>query len=229
MDFLIFLKKYFNKTYFSLFSIFFVSCVLIVFYLDKIIKNTGVYNSIEFFDIKINNFLLLFRTPELTKFFLFITSFGDFFVIAIFVVILILIFWFKNWRSYIMPLILAIVGSDFFVFLMKLFFHRQRPSFAVYQGTSFSFPSGHAVISMVFYGFLTYVFLKNIKKIYYKISIFFVGLFIILIVGFSRLYLGVHYFSDVFVGYFIGILWLIFSISLLNAYIIESKNKKNSI
>lgn len=175
-----------------------------------------------FFDIQVNNLLIALRTPALTKIFLWITLFGDVKIIIIFVVIAILFFWFKHWRFYITPLILSIIGSEFFVFLGKLFFHRNRPEFAVYQEHSFSFPSGHATIAVVFYGFLIYVFLFNMKRLSYKISIFLIGLFFILIIGFSRLYLGVHYLSDVLVGYLLGILWLVFGIYL-------SKLKQNKI
>lgn len=173
-----------------------------------------------FFDIAINNFLLILRTSALTKIFLWITLLGDVKIIIIFVVITILFFWFKHWRFYIAPLILSIIGSELFVFLGKLFFHRNRPEFAVYQEHSFSFPSGHATIAVVFYGFLIYLFLFNIKRLSYKISIFLIGLFFILIIGFSRLYLGVHYLSDVLAGYLLGVLWLVLGI-YLSEYLVK--------
>jgi undecaprenyl-diphosphatase len=95
----------------------------------------------------------------------------------------------------------------------KFIFHRARPGVAIYPENSFSFPSGHATIAVAFYGFLTYALIRSSKKWKRKINIFFVGFILIFLIGFSRLYLGVHYFSDVWGGYLAGAIWLIIAIS----------------
>ena len=101
--------------------------------------------------------------------------------------------------------------------VMKLFFTKPRPELwpRLITETSFSFPSGHAVSSIVVYGFIAYILAKEMqqhKKYVYTAA----NLLIIAILfqrgyanGLSRLYLGVHYPTDVIAGYGIGFLWLI--------------------
>jgi undecaprenyl-diphosphatase len=111
-----------------------------------------------------------------------------------------------------LALILSVFGSGLFTLIGKNVFQRARPAVALYKEASFSFPSGHAAIAVAFYGFLAYFLIKFIKKWKSKINIFLISLFVIFIIGFSRLYLGVHYFSDVWAGYLVGTIWLIIAV-----------------
>ncbi|MBU4431911.1 LssY C-terminal domain-containing protein, partial [Patescibacteria group bacterium] len=79
---------------------------------------------------------------------------------------------------------------------------------------TYSFPSGHATTAVAFYGFVTYLLMSLIKSRRRKIHIFFVGFVLIFLIDFSRLYLGVHYLSDVWGGDLVGLLWLIIGISM---------------
>ena len=165
-------------------------------------------------DTRVNNLLALFRNTDLTQFFLWITLLGKWQIVLIFSIatISILCIWRK--RLYILPLLLTIIGSEIFTALGKIAFHRPRPELAIYTEHSFSFPSGHATIAMAFYGFITYILIRHSVKWKTKVNIFFIGLAVILLIGFSRLYLGVHYVSDVWGGYLVGALWLIIGISI---------------
>lgn len=178
-------------------------------------------------DVRVANLLVIFRNADLIKIFTWITLLGKWEVISIFTIATILILWFWKKRSYIMPLILSIVGSEIFTSIGKVVFHRARPDVAIYAENSFSFPSGHATISIAFYGFLAYLLIRNAKNWKNKINIFFAGFIAILLIGFSRLYLGVHYVSDVWGGYLAGTIWLIIAISL-SEYLL-SKKKKSEI
>lgn len=124
--------------------------------------------------------------------------------------------WFWNKKRYTVLLWVSLVGSQLLVMLNKLVLHRARPELALYLEDSFSFPSGHATGSMAFYGFLIYVAWKTTKNWNKKVNSFFLGLIIIFAIGFSRLYLGVHYLSDVLGGYILGLLWIIFSANAVN-------------
>ncbi len=166
-------------------------------------------------DIRIANLLVAFRHPQLIKIFFWITLLGKWEIVVSLAVVFSLVCWLWKKRVYILPLWFLIFGSEFFGFLGKLVFHRQRPAMAAYFESSFSFPSGHAIIAMAFYGFLTYFFWRQLKNWKSKINLLFAALIIILAIGFSRLYLGVHFFSDIWAGYLLGALWLIIGISLV--------------
>jgi undecaprenyl-diphosphatase len=114
--------------------------------------------------------------------------------------------------------------GELFAYFSKLAIHRIRPDNPVYFEDSFSFPSGHAVVAMIFYGFLGYFLIRKLAHWTQK-AVVFVGCFtIIAAIGLSRLYLGVHYLSDVFGGYLLGFLVLLATIMVYE----WKRSKKNS-
>jgi len=174
-------------------------------------------------DVRVANLLAIFRNADLTKIFFWITLLGKWQIILIFTVAAILILWFWKKRFYIIPLLISITGSEIFTSIGKFVFHRARPDVAVYSENSFSFPSGHATSAIAFYGFLTYMLIRNAKSWKNKINVFFASFIIILLIGFSRLYLGVHYVSDVWGGYLVGAIWLIIALSLSEYLLFQKK------
>ena len=96
------------------------------------------------------------------------------------------------------------------LFLLKFFLQRQRPLLPlVAKAHGYSFPRGHSFSSVVFYGMLAYIGYKNIKNDFLKWSLI-VFLFILAgLVGFSRIYLKLHYASDVIAGFSLGVIWLL--------------------
>lgn len=108
--------------------------------------------------------------------------------------------------------------------LIKRILQRPRPTeYRIIEETGYSFPSGHSMISMAFYGYFIYLIYKYVKNKYVKwISIILLSLLICLI-GISRIYLGVHYTSDVLGGFLISISYLIIYISAANKFIIEKE------
>ena len=165
-------------------------------------------------DIRVENLLAAFHSAGLIKIFLWITLFGKWQVIFAFTAVSVALFWMWGKKLYIAPFLISIASSQILVFFAKILFHRPRPEVAVYTEHSFSFPSGHAAIAVAFYGFLAYALTRRVKKRKHKIGILFTTLLIISTIGFSRLYLGVHYLSDIWGGYLLGLLWMIFAISL---------------
>lgn len=105
--------------------------------------------------------------------------------------------------------------------ILKLIIERPRPSVLrlVYE-EGYSFPSGHAMVSMGFYGFLIYLAYKNIKNKKIKIPLIIFLSILILLIGVSRIYLGVHYATDIIGGFLIAIIYLGLFIKFLY------KNKK---
>ena len=122
--------------------------------------------------------------------------------------LLVILLIFKNYRKAIF-VFAAGVGGLFLIYGMKLFFARPRPPYPlVYKEESFSFPSGHATFGFIFYGTLAYfIWLTNLPKIWkYIVMTFLIGLS--LTIGFTRIYLRVHYPSDVLGGFCLGYSWL---------------------
>ena len=149
----------------------------------------------------------------------FITNFGG----AIMLIILapMLFIFIKNKKigvSVILNLVIITVLNQ----LLKRIVQRPRPTeFRIVEESGYSFPSGHSMVSMAFYGYLIYLIYKYVKNKYLKwISIILLSI-LICSIGISRIYLGVHYTSDVLGGFFISISYLIIYISAVNKFFIE--------
>jgi undecaprenyl-diphosphatase len=165
------------------------------------------------FDSQIVTLFLNIRSSQGTAIFEVITFFGNWQFILPVILLIILWLFFKNKKAFIIPFALTVAGAEIATFLLKILFHRGRPLNSVFIETDFSFPSGHATIAITFYGYLAYLIIKSIKRKYNWLVITLAGL-IIFFIGFSRLYLGVHYLSDVLAGYLVGALFLILGIRL---------------
>ncbi len=166
-------------------------------------------------DIRTSTLLYAFRNPLVVKVFLWITLLGQSPTIIVFVLLTCLFLLLRRKLWQIIALLFTISGSNAFTFISKIIFHRPRPSNPVFLESSNSFPSGHATSAIAFYGFLTYLLVRKVKKKRYRILITLFGILVMLAIGFSRLYLGVHYVSDVWAGYLVGFLWLIVAISIM--------------
>jgi len=155
-------------------------------------------------DNAINNLIKGWHTPWLDKFFQFVTSLADpmaFYIIAPLAVLVLL------WRKKQIEAIFitaCLLTSWGVMNLLKLIFVRPRPiGPALTVAAGYSFPSGHALVSMAFYGFTAYLLLKSWNNIRGRMMAFMIGI-LVLLVGISRVYLNVHYASDVIAGYIIG-------------------------
>jgi len=122
----------------------------------------------------------------------------------------------KYFKIFVFANLLAIILNN----IIKLIVHRPRPSntMTLAVETSYSFPSGHSMISMGVYGYLIYLIYKKVSNKYLKylgISIFSI---LIILIGISRIYLGVHYFSDVVAGYILSLIYLIIFVRIRRKY-----------
>jgi len=178
------------------------------------IQSVITSNQVIASDVRTANLLHIFRDSRLIKFFLWITLLGKTPIVLGLTSLASLIFWAKRKPEYFVSLWLTVLGSGFFVYLAKLLVHRTRPALSIYTESSFSFPSGHATLAVALYGFLAYTIWRSRNRWKYKINLLFLCLAVITSVGFSRLYLQVHFFSDVWGGYLLGSLWVIIGISI---------------
>ena len=149
----------------------------------------------------------------------FITNFGGaIFLITLTVILFILI---KNKKIglSIFSNLVIITGLNQ---LLKRILQRPRPTeFRIIEETGYSFPSGHSMVSMAFYGYLIYLIYKYVKNKDLKwISIVLLSI-LICSIGISRIYLGVHYTSDVLGGFLISLSYLIVYTLIVNRYLLE--------
>jgi undecaprenyl-diphosphatase len=114
-------------------------------------------------------------------------------------------------------LTLAVVIGTALNDLLKALFHRGRPETAIefIKHESWSFPSGHSMNSLIGFGFVAYLFLERTSDRRARIAIIVATVILVGLVGFSRLYLGVHYLSDVIAGFLAGAVWLLVCIAAL--------------
>jgi membrane-associated phospholipid phosphatase len=120
-----------------------------------------------------------------------------------------------KWHSIKIPAIA--ISSLVLMFVLKRLFNRPRPDIPLlYEAKGLSFPSGHALMSVTFYGLLIYIVFKTYRDKDWKWIIISLLILLILIIGFTRVYLRVHYTTDVIAGYCIGFLWLVFAVWFLN-------------
>jgi membrane-associated phospholipid phosphatase len=149
-----------------------------------------------------------FANPQLDRVMLFFTSLGD--PPTVVTIFLMTIVWLVLKRHYTDGIRFAIACAGGIVINqeMKLFFAKPRPELwpRLITDMTFSFPSGHAVGSMIIYGFMAHILAKELQQ--YKLYIYAIAITIIIATGLSRLYLGVHYPTDIIAGYGVGILWL---------------------
>ena len=174
-------------------------------------------------DISTLNLVEQIRSPYLTLFFKAVTFTGEWYFVLGVLILISLFFIIKMARSRldIYFLWLITVGGLGTAFVLKELFHRSRPVGGLIAETSSSFPSAHSLISVAFYAFVFYLLARNTKCCFSKYLLI-SGVFIApILLGFSRLYLGVHYLSDVLAGYAIGDVWF-----LIGAYGIKFINRK---
>lgn len=187
---------------------------IIMFVLVSITEN--VYNNdimnIDVFmhDLVVNNL----RSDYLTFIMLFITNFCN--PIILLLLSLIILIFSKDKKMGLIILINLFV-SILLNLIFKGIIQRDRPleDFLI-EESGYSFPSGHSMVSMAYYGLLMYFVFKKVDDKEIKYIIMFLLGFLILLIGFSRIYLGVHYASDVIGGFLISIVYLIWVIKLLN-------------
>jgi len=167
-------------------------------------------------DLRVFELIKAHTNERNTRIMSFVTFFGThkFFIPAnLFLICYFLVVRRRSWFSIRVASIA--ISSLGLMFLLKYLFRRKRPLYPLKAAKGLSFPSGHAIMSVTFYGLLMYVISQTIKDKPLKWSLILsLGTFIQMI-GFSRVYLRVHYASDVAVGYITGFLWLIISLDVL--------------
>jgi len=172
----------------------------------------------ELFDFRIFDWVANYVTPFNTSLMQTVTFLGTHkFLIPANMLLTAYFLFIRKHRWYSIKVASIALSSTAIMLLLKNIFSRQRPLLPLLEpALGYSFPSGHSMMSFVFYGLLMYLAGKYISNRWLKIATMTALLTLILLIGFSRIYLRVHYASDVLAGFFMGIAWMVFSIWILN-------------
>lgn len=206
-----FSAKKFSGLPLSLISIGFIYILFLFF---GSVQNALSSSAIALSDKRIADLMLSFRDTELVAFFTWVILLAKWQIIAAIAIAATLMM--RLWRKefYVPAMWATAAAAELFSYLGRLAFYRARPESSFYFKTTSSFPSSHSVMAAAFYGFIVYVLVRNSKNWGRKTNIIFLGMSIVLGIGFGALYLGESFLSDVWGGYLLGILCLMIGISL---------------
>jgi len=203
---------------------------LIVYVLTEYIWFTDAvldWDLITKIDTRLSEFFFYFKDKRLIDFFLFISYFWNVITVSIVLVITSFILFSKQKIFEIIWLFTSVFISGYIAFLSKIIISRARPDLAVYQELGYSFPSFHATISIALYGFVIWLLLVWVKKWKSKFRFIILWIIIAFLIGLSRLYLNVHYLSDVISGWFLWFLgltlWITITCYLKHIYTLKHK------
>jgi undecaprenyl-diphosphatase len=152
--------------------------------------------------------MLSVRTPFFVQLFKGVTFFGNPATIIGMAIVVMCFLAYRRYWSYLAGFVVALGGAAASAYVLKEVVARARPGELIQTvaETGYSFPSGHATGSMAFYGFIAFILYRLYPRC--QKSVFVVAALVILAIGFSRLYLGVHFPSDVIAGYLVGGLYV---------------------
>jgi membrane-associated phospholipid phosphatase len=210
--------KYFYRFRLPVFLFFFSVTALIL------VTNKLIENELSPFDNLIYDTLSKLISEDRTDLMKIISDMGSVYILGAEAVVLLLFFWLKpKYRFHGKMIVVNLIAVSLLNLLFKTIFHRARPDILqLVSAGGYSYPSGHSMISAAFYGYLVYLSLLYMKKPW-KYFLSCGLLLLILSIGISRIYLGVHYASDVIAGFLTSLSWLTLFITLTKLYAQKSK------
>jgi len=177
-----------------------ISLIFFIFIIIELLSNGFLVRV----DLLINSIIPQIENSFLTNFSNIIgILFGTISMIII-SLILVIYLWFRysKWKSIFFGITMLLSGLVFYI--IKEIVQRARPLNSLVIKTDFAFPSGHVTSSIVFFGLITYLILNKSKSKNLKLAIILISIFMVLLICFTRLYLNVHWFTDVLAGLVLG-------------------------
>jgi len=194
----------------------------------SVIKYTFLDNK-KHLDEAATNFFNGFISDSFTDVMSFFTFFGGHkFLVPANLILIAYMFFIKKDNWFAIKVSSVAITSLIMMFTLKYFFNRQRPLIPLLEPVSgLSFPSGHAFMSFSFFGLLIYMAYRKIENKWLRVFLIFIFLMMIIIISSSRIYLRVHYATDVLAGLSFGLMWVV--MSLWAVHLIEKYKKKTRI
>ncbi|MGP4969295.1 MULTISPECIES: phosphatase PAP2 family protein [Psychrobacter] len=172
-------------------------------------------DSIVTTDLFVSQHMSVLRESGIIDFFILITSLGSTPITCLIILLTAILCAVVRQPYILIGLLISTIGSTAFTFLSKMAFQRARPIDILLQEHTYSFPSGHATISIALYGFLAYMAIRFSQRFIHQVRILSLAVLLCLFIGLSRIVLNEHYLSDVMGGFLVGTLWLTIAISMM--------------
>lgn len=192
-----------------------ILCLVFLSAFSSLADEVGEREGVVQFDEALATELHKNATPNMVATFRIITELGNTPALAVVGVIVGLILILSRRWLLLASWAITLLGGGLLNTILKAFFQRPRPEFTepLVVETYWSFPSGHAMGSLITYGMLVYLLVLLLKRWYAERLVIAGITLLVLLIGLSRMYLGVHFFSDVLAGYAAGAVWLAAAIS----------------
>jgi undecaprenyl-diphosphatase len=148
-------------------------------------------------------------------------------VVAVLTFLHALYFFIKRYWQELFMLLSGVMGGSVMFYIISHIINRDRPTHQIWTIVSGipSFPSGHAVTAIAFFGLLAYLIVPKISSTFWKVFVVLVAVLITLFIGFSRVFTGGHYLTDVLAGYSIGIAWSALAYTLIEIYFKKRRSR----
>ncbi len=213
-------KYFFDRKFLSVFFTYLLFLVVLLGFSYILLG----FDATDKIDGKIQESIFSLRGDALTQVMIYITNFADTIIIFSLSFLIFLYFIFRKKYEFLFGFLTSSVVAALIFYFVKLLFAKARPSSenALIVINGFSFPSGHTMIAVAFYGILAYFVFVSSKNNFEKAAAILISVAIMLLIAFSRVYLGVHWPSDVFASFIFSGIWLGFLIHLLEL----KRNKK---
>lgn len=181
---------------------------------------SAILTVIQNFDVAVNIFIATtIRSETLTPIMLLATDLGRTVPMTLLVLLVSAILLSRKSKCEAYFIVGSALGATMTTMYLKALFMRPRSELALFTEPSFSFPSGHATAAAAVFGSIAMVLYRRANSKTKKLTIAIVALFIIFSISFSRLYLGVHYLSDVLAGWAVGVVWILICYHTLKKYL----------
>jgi membrane-associated phospholipid phosphatase len=208
-----------------------ISAILFIIALNGFVELTDelAENELGFIDRSVTEFVTSFRGKALTDYFIFVTHLGDRYAYVLMTVLLAAFYLIKkrSWKFIVQATLVLLLASLSNIVLKKVI-NRARPSLEhLVSVNTLSYPSGHSMSAMAFYGFLIFLSVRYRMQVWIRYLLVTMLTLLILSIGISRVYLGVHYPSDVAAGFIGGFIWVCFCAVLFSLIDLMRKRAKS--
>lgn len=207
-------KKCYRLLWISSFSLVLFLLILLDFY-----KNSFLYP----LDLIVNGFISSIQNNVFTSISIVIGYVFDTIPVIILLLIVAAYLLFKGYKKESLFVAVLAVLSGVSILLLKNVIEKLRPANSLISETGFAFPSGHAASSVILFGIISYLVWKHFKSKAVRIITICISVFMIGLIGFSRVYLNVHWFSDILAGYCLGAFLLFLCIYL---FVLMAKKRR---